>query len=98
MGDISPAVMREFEEACIGYFESKEVNKDKQVRRILPGLKDSRVCDWLTLDCERICNLSFKEFMEEFRATYLDEDWEENTRRKLGGMTQGKDSFWDYAI
>jgi len=97
-GDISLAVMREFEEACIGYFESKEVDEDKQVRKILPGLKDSRVRDWLTADRERIRALTFEDFMVEFRAAYLDEDWEENTRRELGGMAQGKDSFWDYAI
>jgi hypothetical protein len=97
-GDISPVVMREFEEACIGYFESKEVEDDKQVKKILPGLRDSCIRDWLASDRERIRELTFDDFMNEFRAAYLDEDWEENMRRELGGMTQGKDSFWDYTI
>jgi hypothetical protein len=97
-GDISPAVMRDFEEACVGYFETKEIEEEKQVRKILPGLHDSRIRDWITSDCERICTLDFKDFMSKFCDAYLDEDWEENTRRELGGMTQGCDSFWDYAI
>jgi hypothetical protein len=36
--------------------------------------------------------------MDEFREAYLDEDWEETTHHKLGGMTQGRRSFWNYAI
>jgi hypothetical protein len=40
-GDISPAVMREFEDCCIGYFENKEIAEDKQVHKILAGLKDT---------------------------------------------------------
>jgi hypothetical protein len=53
-GDVSPSVMRDFEEACIGYFEMKEIADDKQVRKILPGLKDSRIRDWITSDHEHI--------------------------------------------
>jgi hypothetical protein len=97
-GDISPAVMREFEDDCLGYFENKEIAADKQVRKILAGLKDSRVRDWIFSDRERLLGLTFEEFMMELRAGYLDEHWEENTRRELGGMTQGNESFWDYSI
>jgi hypothetical protein len=97
-GDISPSVMREFEECCRGYFENKEIDDDKQVRKILAGLKDTRVRDWISSDRARILALSFDNFMTEFRAAYLDQHWEENTRRELGSMTQGNDSFWDYSI
>jgi hypothetical protein len=97
-GDITPAIMREFEDACVGYFESKEIDKDKQVKKILPDIQDLRIHDWLTSDCDHIRALDFDRFMEEFRTAYLDEDWEEDTRCELGGMTLGKDSFWDYAI
>jgi hypothetical protein len=97
-GDITPVVMREFEEGCVGYFETKEVEEEKMVWKILPGLKDSRIRDWIATDCDRLRTLSFEEFMIEFRAAYLDEDWEENTHRELGGMVQGEATFWDYAI
>lgn len=30
-GDITPAVMREFEHACLSYFETKEIAAKKQV-------------------------------------------------------------------
>ena len=38
--NISPAVMHEFEDTCLGFFESKEVADDKQVRKILASFKD----------------------------------------------------------
>lgn len=87
-GDITPEVMREFEEACHGYFETKEIEDRKQVRKILAGLKDSRIRDWLSTDRTRLAELNFNEFMKEFRAAYLDEDWEEGVRRELGTMRQ----------
>jgi hypothetical protein len=97
-GDVTPAVMREFEEGCIGYFENKEIEEGKQVRKILAGFKDTRVRDWISTDRARLLGLTFDDFMTEFRAAYLDDDWEETTRRELGAMAQGSDSFWDYAI
>lgn len=30
-GDISPEVMREWEDGCVGYFEHKEIAAEKQV-------------------------------------------------------------------
>jgi hypothetical protein len=40
---ISPAVMREFQNSCLDYFDNKETVDDKQVRKILPGIKDPRI-------------------------------------------------------
>jgi hypothetical protein len=97
-GDITPFVMHEFEDGCVGYFETKEIPEDKRVRKILAGLRDSRIKDWISTDRNRILALPFDAFMTEFRAAYLDDDWEEAIRRELGGMVQGGESFWDYAI
>jgi hypothetical protein len=36
--------------------------------------------------------------MIEFRCNYLDEDWEESTRRELLSMSQGSKPFWDFAV
>ncbi|GBE81440.1 hypothetical protein SCP_0311690 [Sparassis crispa] len=46
-GNISPTVMCEYEHACRNYFEHKEISDDKHVRKILAGIKDSRICDWI---------------------------------------------------
>jgi hypothetical protein len=97
-GDITLAVMCDFEEACIGFFESKDIEDKKQVKKILPGLKDTWICNWISSDQERICGLSFKEFMDEFHGAYLDKDWEETTCWELRGMVQGNNTFWDYVI
>ena len=97
-GNISPAVMREFQNGCLDYFDNKHMDEDKQVRKILPGLKDPCIHDWVNTNCICIQALTFDEFMTEFHTVYLDEDWEEKTRQVLLGMTQGAIPFWDYAF
>ena len=84
--------------ACLGYFEHKDITEDKQVRKILSGLQDNRVQDWISIDRDRFLDLTFAEFMGEFCAAYLPEDWEEITRIELLGMSQSDLSFWDFAI
>lgn len=73
-GDITPTVMRQFQNVCKGFFESKDIPADKQVCKILAGLKDDRIQEWLSVDRDRFNNLDFETFMTEFRAAYLPKD------------------------
>ena len=50
------------------------------------------------MERDRFVDLTYTEFMKEFRAAYLEKDWEEITRIELLAMTQGDSSFWDFAI
>ena len=70
-GDLTPAIVHAYEMACLGYFESKDIAADKQVRKILAGLQDPRIQDWISVDRDRFLELSFTDFMTEFRAGYL---------------------------
>jgi hypothetical protein len=69
---------------------------EKQVKKILPGLKDACIRNWTNMECMQIHALTFSAFMDKFKAAYLDENWEDTTRRELLGMTQGNAQFWDY--
>jgi hypothetical protein len=97
-GNLTPTIMRKFEDCCIGYFEQKDIEGMNQVKKILAGLRDPRVKAWLSTERDHLMTLSFGKFMEEFRKAYLDEDWEETTRRELSNMSQGQSSFWDFAV
>ncbi|KAL6299292.1 hypothetical protein BKA93DRAFT_753563 [Sparassis latifolia] len=97
-GDITPDVMREYEHACLGYFDHKSIEDNVQVRKIIVGLKDSHVHDWIAADRARIQSLTFKEFMTKFRTNYLEEHWEETTCRELLGISQSSSTFWDFAV
>jgi hypothetical protein len=90
--------MHNFEDVCLGYFETKDIAVEKQVCKVLAGLKDPRIRDWLAVECELLVKLAFEGFMTEFCTGFLDENWEEVLRCKLGSMTQGNDTFWDFAI
>ncbi|KIM87980.1 hypothetical protein PILCRDRAFT_3692 [Piloderma croceum F 1598] len=97
-GDLTPSVMRQYENACLGFFEGKEIAPEKQVRKILTGLRDDRIQEWISIDRDEILGLTFAEFMVEFKAGFLPEDWEEITRIELLTMQQGSGSFWDFSV
>jgi hypothetical protein len=97
-GDITPAVMHKFEDTCIGYFENKDIDDDKQVRKILAGLKDDCIKKWLSVDRLRFQSLSFDTFVIEFRVAYLPENWEQDTRSEVLSLSQGSQSFWDFVV
>jgi hypothetical protein len=85
--------MRQFQNGCLDYFDNKETPADKQVKKILLGLKDHCIRDWTNTERKHLHALSFDKFMTEFKAGYLEEDWEETTRRELLSMTQGNTLF-----
>jgi hypothetical protein len=98
VGDISPAVMRDFEDCCVSYFENKDIADNKQVHKILAGIKDTCVRDWITSQKDKLIVLSFKDFMITIRKAYLPANWEETVHCELGGMSQGHVAFWGFAM
>ena len=79
-GDISPAVMMEFENAALDFFNSKSVPAEKQVTMFIPGIKDLRIRDWITAERARIVALPFADFMSEMCLNYLPPNWEDLLR------------------
>ena len=76
-GDISPAVMINFENTAFDFFISKLIPLEKQVTTVMPGIKDMRICDWILAECICLKELPFMEFMAEMRTNYLHQDWED---------------------
>jgi hypothetical protein len=97
-GDMTPTVMRQFEHACYGYFDTKDIAADRQVHKVLTGLCNSCMQDWVAINCDELLAMSFKDFMIKFKAAYLPKDWEEITRIELLQMSQGSISFWDFSV
>jgi hypothetical protein len=97
-GDITPSVMHMYENACRGYFDTKDVAEDKQVRRILAGLRDNCIQDWVSIHRDHLLAMTFDDFLAEFKTAYLPKDWEEITCIELLQLMQGEDSFWNFSI
>jgi hypothetical protein len=87
--------MRQYENACNNYFVHKKIPGNDQVPMIVGGLLDTHMADWIDSDRIRIVELSFVDFMAEFRTGYLDED---DAQCEVLGMSQGASTFWDYAV
>jgi len=62
-GDISAAVMMDFENAALNFFISKSVPTEKQVTMISPSIKDLQIHDWISADRTCLVDLPFSEFM-----------------------------------
>jgi len=64
-GEIDPAVMQTFELGCLDFFNCKEIKEGDQVHKILGCFRDTRICDWINGDHNRLLTLSFADFMTE---------------------------------
>ncbi|KAJ7349403.1 hypothetical protein DFH08DRAFT_697561, partial [Mycena albidolilacea] len=84
-GDITPLVIRDFENAALNWFSIKAVPEAQQVSNILGSFRDPRYIAWLRPSGERsrVKNLSFDDFMSELREKYLPVDWEAVTRNEI---------------
>ncbi|KAH9023237.1 hypothetical protein EDB85DRAFT_331713 [Lactarius pseudohatsudake] len=77
-GDILPKAVRNFENHCQNYFINAKggVADDEKVARILSCFENCLVNDWIVEDRGRLINLTFEQFMAEFRTTWLPLHWE----------------------
>jgi len=98
-GDISPAVMMDFENAALDFFVAKSVPAEKQVTMIIPGIKDLRIRNWITAERECIIALSFANFVSELHTNYLQQDWEDQVRNDIltSTLSTSKTSFWNWS-
>ena len=97
-GDISPAVMMDFENTALDFFVAKSVPADKQVAMVVPGLKDIHICDWLAADHKHLIALPFPGFMKELRENYLHQDWEDQVHNNILMLTLAgaNTTFWNW--
>ena len=98
-GNISPAIMVDFENAALDFFVLKSIPADKQVTMIIPGIKDLHIHDWITAERAHIITLPFADFMAEMRTNYLPPDWEDQVRNEIltSTLTASKTSFWNWS-
>ena len=97
-GNVSPEVMRQFENACHSFFRNKEGLESKDyVTCIAGGLQDPLISDWYWTAHETFDVLSFDDFMKEFRLKWLPNDWEQDIQRRVLGTKQAS-LFWEWAV
>jgi len=98
VGNVSPEIMRQFENACRSFFCNKEGLEAKDyVTRIAGGLQDPLISDWYWTAHDMFDKLSFDDFMKEFRLKWLLNDWEQDICRRVLGMKQ-VGLFWEWVV
>ena len=86
-GEISPKVIREFENRCKVYFMNVKggVPDDQKVTKLLGSFRNTLIDDWMSTETDRIVQLSFTEFMDEFRERWLPTNWEQSILTQMLG-------------
>ncbi|EDR10484.1 uncharacterized protein LACBIDRAFT_325132 [Laccaria bicolor S238N-H82] len=98
-GDVSPAVMMDFENAALDFFVSKSIPADKQVTMVIPGIKDLHIHDWITADRTCIVAPPFADFMAKMHMNYLPPDWEDLVHNEIltSMLANSKTTFWNWS-
>ena len=75
------------------------IEDNLKVSRILGCFENDLVNDWISVNRERFTELSFKNFMTEFRSRWLPHDWEDLVRSKIlsARLYPKKHRFEDWA-
>lgn len=53
-GDVTPTLLVDWLSACEYYFEERETTEEKKVTKVLSGLQDPLLRDWVSSDGTRI--------------------------------------------
>ncbi|KIK04641.1 hypothetical protein K443DRAFT_120838 [Laccaria amethystina LaAM-08-1] len=98
-GDLTLAVAMDFENAAQDFFVAKTVPTERQVSLILPGIKDIRICDWITADHACISSLAFADFIKELCLNYLQNNWEDQIHNEIltSTLASSHKSFWNWS-
>ena len=86
-GKLSPKIIWEFEIRCNVYFMNIKggVADDQKVRKLLGSFKNTLIQDWMSTKSNRLIQLSFTDFMNEFRERWLPTNWERNVLTQMLG-------------
>lgn len=78
-GNITPKIIWDFKTHCMTYFINMKdgIAKYLKVTKILGCFENDLVADWAATEQEWLAQLTFEDFMKEFRECWLLEDWEQ---------------------
>lgn len=100
-GEISPKAFRDFENHCFNYFVNAKggIEDGLKVSCILGCSENDLVNNWISVNREWFPELTFADFMKEFRARWLPHDWEQSVCTKILGarLVPKKQCFEDWA-
>ncbi|TFK79407.1 hypothetical protein K466DRAFT_609598, partial [Polyporus arcularius HHB13444] len=88
-GTVTPEAVSEWESACQQYFlHSKGITDANRVSLVAAGFQDRLIQAWWKSNNATLAPLSWDDFVSEFRAQFLDDNWDINLRMSLLRMRQ----------
>ncbi|TFK45173.1 hypothetical protein OE88DRAFT_1640278, partial [Heliocybe sulcata] len=97
-GDLTPSVLHDWRESCEAYcYNVKDLKPEDYVKKIAYGMRDPRLRDWYRAKRTAINAMSLEEYIKEMSARFLRPGWEDGHHDALLLVTQGDNTFWDWA-
>ncbi|TFK53310.1 hypothetical protein OE88DRAFT_1626721 [Heliocybe sulcata] len=98
LGDLTPSVLHDWRESCEAYcYNIKDLKPEDYVKKIAYGMRDPHLCDWYRAKRTAINVMSLEEYIKEMSARFLRPGWEDDHHDTLLLVTQGDNTFWDWA-
>lgn len=95
-GRITPSIIEEFETACLRFFNHKHIDDDDKVSMIIYNLLSPGMVSWVKVKGAHLSDLSWADFMAEFKFKWLPRGWEREITNKVIAFQKPTESFWDW--
>ncbi len=82
-GEITPEVLVQWDSSCQRYFTHKGVAVSERIEFVSAGFQDPLVQAWFNTNNTALNALSWTEFLNEIRATFLEDNWDRNIRSQM---------------
>ncbi|KAG0696000.1 hypothetical protein DFH29DRAFT_813576, partial [Suillus ampliporus] len=97
-GELTPEVVRDWDNACATYFMHKSINAEDQVKMIAFGMLDPRLHTWYLTQRVVLDAGTFGAYMTALKDAWLETHWDTKLRRKVLGSQQGSRAFYEWAL
>ncbi|OJT06787.1 hypothetical protein TRAPUB_2361 [Trametes pubescens] len=94
-GKITPSALNKWELGCMQYFQEKDIEEDKMVRRAGGGIANEVVRDWYINDYERHNSMTWDAFLAAVRSRFLPKGWASSIRSQIISTRQAHDQSFD---
>lgn len=97
-GELTPAVWKDWQLACMNFFRAKQVPDAEQVAKIAFQMRDPTMRQWYISEQVDIDAMTFVDYMRALSVNFMPKGWETKMRQQILSSHQNSRTFWEWSI